>query len=125
MVSTSLYSKAIESLEKSIRAFDSEQNSEIKVMLRDSVIQRFEFSLELAWKTAVRKLGFNTSAPKIAIREMARNNLIADPVLWFEFVEARNNSSHTYDETIAKEVLAMVRKFLPEGQKLERKLESL
>lgn len=38
-------------------------------------------------------MGLNTTAAKIAIREMARNNLIADPQVWFDFVEARNETS--------------------------------
>jgi hypothetical protein len=49
---------------------------------------------------------------------MARAGLITDVDLWFGFLEARNKSSHTYNEDIAKEVLESARSFLMEAQKL-------
>ncbi len=39
------------------------------------------------------------------VREMARNNLILNPELWMSFIEARNHSSHSYDEEVATKVL--------------------
>lgn len=70
-------------------------NSELHKALRDSCIQRFEFCIELSWKTSVRLLGLQTRAPNTAIREMAQNNLIADTLPWFEFLDARNRTSRT------------------------------
>lgn len=61
----------------------------------------------------MKVLGSSTLAAKPAIREMARNNLIANPTQWIDFIEARNNSSHSYDEDVAKKVFEEIQKFIP------------
>ena len=94
-------------------------------IVRDATIQRFEFCVELAWKTSKKFLGTASTAPKIVIREMAQQNLISDPELWFEFLEARNLSSHTYKEDLAEKVYAITKNFLPHGQALLQKLKTL
>lgn len=71
---------------------------------RDACIQRFEYCIELSWKVAVKKLGSTPKFPKQAIREMARADLIDSAETWLDFIEARNNSSHSYAEDVAKKV---------------------
>lgn len=70
-------------------------------------------------------MGTNSTAPKTVLREMARNDLIQDPELWFRFIQARNDTSHSYDEEVAKEVYEVVHAFLAEGKKLKEALEKL
>ncbi|MEZ4743658.1 MAG: nucleotidyltransferase substrate binding protein [Bdellovibrionota bacterium] len=67
-------------------------------------------------------MGTNATAPKTIIREMAQASLIDDPNLWFQFLEARNLSSHTYNEELAERVYAEAKNFLSYGQKLAKKL---
>ena len=98
-------------------------NVETHKALRDACIQRFEFCIELAWKVSMKVLGLAVLAPNPAIRDMARNNLIDDPQLWFDFLTARNKTSHTYDEEIAKVVYAEVEKLIPELEQLIRRLK--
>lgn len=85
---------------------------------RDSVIQRFEFSVELAWKTAKKIMGTATSAPKDVIREMAQSGYIQNIDLWLSSIDMRNLSSHTYKENLAEQVYAFAVQFLPELKKL-------
>lgn len=91
---------------------------------RDSVIQRFEYTLELAWKTMKRCLEASglpdPISPKGTVREAARAGWILDPELWIRFIEDRNLTSHTYQESIAEKVYstalllpAEVKKILP------------
>lgn len=49
---------------------------------------------------------------------MAQNSLITNPDQWLEFVDARNRTSHSYDEDVAKQVYAVALKFLPHGKAL-------
>ncbi|MNL33601.1 Nucleotidyltransferase substrate binding protein like protein [compost metagenome] len=56
---------------------------------------------------------------------MAQNKLIDDPKIWMEFLLARNKTSHTYDEDVAKEVYMEVEKLLPELDKLIVRLQRL
>ena len=92
--------------------------------IRDSVIQRFEFCVELAWKTSRKIMGTSTSAPKQVIREMAQNGYIDDIEIWLMAIDQRNLSSHTYNEDLAEKVYAFIVKFYPYVQKLVLKLES-
>ena len=94
-------------------------------IVRDATIQRFEFCIELAWKTAKRHMGTASTAPRVIVREMAQQGLIHDASLWLEFLEYRNLASHTYHEPIADKVYDIARQFLPEGQKLLAALEKL
>ena len=114
---------SIELLEKAIA--DESQNIELHKAIRDASIQRFEFCIELAWKTSMRILGLDTKAPNPAIRDMAQNRLIDDTKIWFDFLLARNKTSHTYDEDVAKAVYAQAAKVVPELEKLISKLQQI
>jgi len=86
--------------------------------IRDSVIQRFEFSVELAWKTARRLMGTPTTAPKDIVREMAQSGYIEAVETWLTAIDMRNLSSHTYKEDVAEKVYAFAKSFLPELKRL-------
>ncbi len=121
-------SKAIQSLKISrdllTNAIATEPNNiELHKLLRDGSIQRFEFCIELSWKVSMKVLGLTVLAPNPAIRDMARNNLIDDPQLWFDFLTARNKTSHTYDEEVAKVVYAEVERLIPEIEQLISRLK--
>ncbi len=110
-------------LQKALTALKIALNSEKTDLNRDATIQRFEFCVELSWKTAKKVMGSSSSAPKAVIREMASQGLIADPELWFEFLDARNDSSHTYKEEIAERVYSVAQKFFSHGESLLEKLK--
>ena len=74
---------------------------------RDASIQRFEFTIELAWKTMRRILkykGILINNPRDTIREAAKEGLVQDPKTWFFFLENRNLTSHIYNEEIAEKI---------------------
>lgn len=91
-------------------------------LIRDATIQRFEFCIELAWKIAIKTLGSVISSPKPALREMLKAGLIADIESWFDFIDARNKSSHTYDENIAAEVFSCINAFINAARDLLSKI---
>ena len=91
--------------------------------LRDSVIQRFKFCVELAWKSSKKIMGTVSSAPKDVIREMAQSGYIQDVDKWLHAVDMRNLSSHTYKEDLAEEVYAFACNFLGELKNVVSRLE--
>lgn len=103
--------KAVTKLEEALKRPKDE-------FIRDSVIQRFEFCVELAWKTSKKTMGTNSSAPKEVIREMAQNAYIINVDLWLKAVDMRNLSSHTYKEDLAEVVYNFANSFLPELKSL-------
>jgi nucleotidyltransferase substrate binding protein (TIGR01987 family) len=114
--------KSFARLEEAIALYNIETSAKLKLALRDAVIQRFEFTSELSWKVCLKVLGLPAMAPKPAIREMVQSGMIKSAELWFDFVEARNKSSHSYDEDIAKSVLEKVLLFVPEAKDLIKNL---
>lgn len=60
------FKKAIKALERALGVEETD-------IVRDAVIQRFDFCIELAWKVSKRIMGTATSAPKQVVREMGQN----------------------------------------------------
>ncbi len=75
--------------------------------IRDSVIRRFEVCFELAWKMLKLKLGeegIEAATPRAAIREAVAAHWLEDGNQWSEMLQKRNETSHTYDDELAREV---------------------
>src|SRR5690554_4206667 len=94
------------------------------------MIQVFEFTHELAWKTLKDFLqsrgNIEIYGSKDATREAFKNNLIEDGDAWMEMVQSRNLTSHTYNEGTADEIICHVqRSYLSEFINLRNKLEEL
>ena len=66
--------------------------------VQDSLIKRFEYTLETAWKTCKRHLeaeGFveaKTGSPKSIIRLAAQRNLLSNPEAWFGYLQFRQDT---------------------------------
>ena len=77
-------------------------------IVRDSAIQRFEFTIDMAWKLLKtcleEKYGVVCQAPKECFREAYKQKLLAYDEFWLELVDMRNQTSHTYKEELAQSV---------------------
>ncbi len=118
--------KAIATLGEALDFAKSVESHPVQFKIaRDACIQRFEYCIELSWKVSMRKLGSATKFPKQAVREMARADLITSAETWLDFIEARNSSSHSYDEDIAQKVFSEILVFYKHVQELQKNLENL
>ncbi len=82
----------------------------------DGTIQRFEFAIELTWKSLKRILadeGIETSTPREAITEAFRARWIDDEALWLSMLRDRNTTSHIYDEETALQIYARIGDYAP------------
>lgn len=117
---------AARTLSEALRFAAQSKNNEIQFKIaRDACIQRFEYCIELAWKISMKQLGSQTKFAKPAVREMARGDLIESAELWLAFIEARNQTSHSYSEEIAKNLYSIIQQFAHELEKLITKLRQL
>jgi nucleotidyltransferase substrate binding protein (TIGR01987 family) len=98
--------------------------------LRDSVIQRFEFTYELSWKALKRYLEEDEGTENVDVlprrdlyRMAAEKGLLDDPVAWFAYHRARNETVHTYQEAKAEEVYAVAARFVAAAADLLKRLE--
>lgn len=116
---TSLY-QAITSLDAALQEHKKQNND----FLRDSCIQRFEYTYELTWKILKRYLELSEPTGSL-IDELSFSNLIrkgSEKGLlrsgwpsWKIFREARNATSHGYNQTKAQEVFAVIPDFYEEA----------
>lgn len=131
----------LESLRKTVDALRRSQDASQKAMasldddmrdtVRSGVIQHFKMAYEQCWKFIQRWIRENVSPEdadfprtrKELFRIAARHGLISDPVPWFSFGDARNLTSHTYDEAQAISVYDVAQQFLPHAQELLGRLE--
>ena len=92
---------------------------EIFLGMRDSVIQRFEYSTDLLWKylkiylEEVLGLTLEVNSPKNIIRLCAKIGLLHEPEseLAQEMIEQRNLTSHIYREEIAQMLMREVQSY--------------
>ncbi len=82
--------------------------SVVEDIVKQGLIQSFEFTHELAWKTIKDYADYqgNTeiTGSRDAIRYAANANLIADGHTWMDMIASRNKTSHTYNEETANEI---------------------
>ncbi len=75
---------------------------------KEGVIKRFEFTMELAWKTIqdiLNSRGYlDIKGPKPVIKQAFRDEIISDGQEWINMLDDRNKSSHLYNEVIAHEI---------------------
>ncbi|NBV99919.1 MAG: nucleotidyltransferase [Proteobacteria bacterium] len=81
-------------------------------LIRAGLIQIYEFTLELAWKTLkdyFEEEGFaEISSPKKVIRLAFKEGYIQNAEAWLKAIEDRNLTAHTYDKALAKTVAASI-----------------
>lgn len=109
------FEKALDKLEEVLSVPKNE-------IVRDSAIQRFEFTLDLSWKMLKAYLeetkGIICHSPKDCFREAYRQKIIQYNDQWIHLVDLRNETVHTYNENLAE----MIYKELPEALTLFKSL---
>lgn len=88
---------------------------------KDASIQRFEFTFELCWKLmqSVANLdGIAAYGPKQSIRAMAQLGHIDNPEAWMSVLNARNYTTHLYNEAIADDVYEQAKHLPPIADEL-------
>lgn len=103
-------------------------------IVRDSLIQRFEFTYSITLKTLrkyfIERAFIVDDVNKLSFNEMVRtamqlNLLKSDLAKWTEFREMRNLTSHTYDENVALKVSGIVPDFYEEITYLFKELKGI
>ncbi|MBI2433342.1 MAG: nucleotidyltransferase substrate binding protein [Candidatus Hydrogenedentes bacterium] len=86
---------------------------------KEGVVQRFEYTFELAWKTLKDYLdhtgvSLEQITPRNVIKQAFASKLIPDGQVWIDMIEKRNLTSRLYDEKTFEVVVdAIWTKFYP------------
>jgi len=99
--------------------FMSSLSEQQRRLVKSGVIQNFEFTYEVSWKMIKRQLIKQEGASDIELlsrkelyRLGAQKGLVDDPVKWFEYHRARNETSHSYDQKKSDFVYNLTFEFL-------------
>ena len=115
------YHHALAQLAEAVQIYTADPGD---ALYRDGLIQRFEFTVELAWKSLKEYLEdqgavLGIASPRGVLKEAYAAGVITDADTWNRIIEARNITSHVYDEKTAQTVAYQIaREFLPVLQKL-------
>ena len=103
---------SLEKLNSAIKRLDEGVKEAKDNLGRDGVIQRFEFTFELLWKTLRLFLldeGIITKSPKESLKEGFKFGLIKDEEIYLDMLEDRNQTSHIYSEEVSKEIFKRIK----------------
>jgi nucleotidyltransferase substrate binding protein (TIGR01987 family) len=124
------FDNAIARLREGIALYEASPGQTI---IRDGLIQRFEFTYELSHKMLKRALEAGTASPgqydQMAFADLIRSGneqglLLGDWPRWKRYRELRAKSSHSYDEAVALEVVQGIAAFLAEAAFLRDQLRA-
>ena len=92
-------------------AFEQEELTQLE---KEGVVQRFEYTFELAWKTMKDYLEYNgltltQITPRFVIRAAFEAKLISDGEVWMNALDDRNALFHTYDFSRFESVIAHIK----------------
>ncbi|SMG35206.1 nucleotidyltransferase substrate binding protein, HI0074 family [Marivirga sericea] len=135
------YVKALKKLTKAIQyikqnVLDKEEsldendlNDVLDEMIKEGLIQRFEYTHELAWNVmkdyAKYQGNFEVGGSRDATREAFQLNLVSDGKIWMDMIGSRNKTSHTYDEDIADEIYQRIlNDYYPAFLEFQKNMES-
>ena len=116
---------ALSRLEEAIAEYRQTGSSAV----RDGAIQRFEFCAELAWKATqdyMQAQGYlDVHSPKAVMRKAYAEHIITDEAGWLALLDARNQTSHLYDDEVASAVYQAIEgTYLPLLRALSEKLSA-
>ena len=91
---------------------------------KEGAIQRFEYSLELAWKTVKdfledSGLVIDPVTPREVLKQAFAAKVVLDGQVWIDMLNHRNLLAHTYDCDVFEEAVeALAARYLPAIEQL-------
>lgn len=121
------YKKAFKQIQEAVELM---KERELTTLEKQGVIQAFEYTHELAWKTLKdfleNKGNRDIYGSKDATRKAFALGLIEDGEIWMQMIKSCNLTSHTYDESTADEVIAIIKGlYFEQFQRFEVDMEEL
>jgi len=104
---------AIQKLENAYSSLNEAVSMVKDALHKDGVIQRFEFTAELLWKTLKIVLEYNKiecEGPRSCVKKAFKYGYLNDDDLILDILEDRNKSSHIYDEKTSEEIFQRIKK---------------
>lgn len=118
--------KAFGQLADGIQRYEKEPTDKL---IQEGIIQRFEYTFELTWKTLKDYLASErelVKSPRSVIKKAFEYELLNEGTLWIDMLDDRNLLAHTYDEKNFEEAFEkIIHSYYPEIKNVFHKLERL
>ena len=109
------HTEAIEYIKNNLKdesIVDIEFEDVLVGIVKEGLIQRFEYTHELAWNVmkdyAIHQGNNAVGSSRDATREAFQLQLISDGKIWMEMIGSRNKTSHTYNDEVAEEIYSKI-----------------
>ncbi len=116
------YTKAVLKMTEAIGIFKNKETDnwqdDMEDLLKEGLIQRFEYTHELAWNL-MKDFGeyqgnFEIRGSRDATRAALKMKIISDGEIWMDMITSRNQTSHSYNETVASDIfIKIMGKYFP------------
>lgn len=107
---------------------DDDLNEVLEEIIKEGLIQRFEYTYEMAWNVmkdyALYQGNSELTGSRDAIRYAFSTNLIKNGEMWMDMMKSRIKTSHTYNEETANEIyLKILNEYYDAFKDFERVME--
>ena len=96
---------------------EAAQATELSRLEQEGLIKRFEYTFELAWKTAKDYLeakGVSVTYPRDVLKQAFQSGLVRDGEAWLEMLDIRDNFADLYEDEPLREAVEGIReRFFP------------
>lgn len=97
-----------QNFEKALKLYEEAVRPNLSRLEEEGLIQRFEYTFELAWKylqDLLEERAYpNIRGPRPVIEQAFQDGVISEGLLWMEMLKARNETTHLYDEATFLEI---------------------
>lgn len=111
------FEKAFKQLKSAVERADS-----LDDLAKEGLIQRFEYTFELSWKTLKDYLtsqGEVATSPRNVLKTAFQYQIIDNGERWIAMLDKRNLMAHTYNEAYFKAIFAaIIEEYFAEIEKL-------
>lgn len=123
--------KSFETLKECYKDYNEQKDEKLKGYIKDSCIQRFEYTYESAKKIMNKflKKEYDKTEKELSVnnifREMYGLGLIKNFENWADYREKRNFTSHEYNEKMTLPILNIIPDFIEDTDFLIKSLDGI
>ncbi len=119
---TDALEKFLQTLRKAWTVYQNNRDETLTSIIADSCIQRYEYTLETAWKLMKKylKLTYGKSDEELTVNDifrlMSSYNMIGNWENWKEYYIKRNETAHEYNIEKSRSVLTVIPRFIADAE---------
>jgi len=130
-INISSLKNALSIVKESVNILDNNSEEYLRTSLEDSLVKRFEYTLELSKKIMkkILKKFYDKQEEELTVNNIFRFmyglNFISNPESWRNYHEKRNNTAHEYNLEKSRKLLELIPDFVKDVEELITNIEKI